>query len=123
MTLAYVAAEVAGSVLTHSLALLADAGHMFTDALGLGMALAAISFAQRPATSQKTYGFYRTEILAALANSMILIGISGYILLEAWQRLQRPPEVEPQPMLSVACGGLLVTLVGVSSCTLAPGRV
>jgi cobalt-zinc-cadmium efflux system protein len=113
MTLAYVAAEIAGAVFTHSLALLADAGHMFTDALGLAMALAAITFAQRPATPQKKYGFYRTEILAALANSMILIGVSGYILLEAWQRLQQPPDVDALPMLIVACGGLLVTLVGV----------
>jgi cobalt-zinc-cadmium efflux system protein len=113
LTSAYVVAEVAGGLLTHSLALLADAGHLFTDALGLGLALAAIRFAQRPATSQKTYGFYRTEILAALANGMILRGASAYILFEAWQRLRQPPAVDALPMLIVACGGLLVTLVGV----------
>ena len=65
LTRAYVVAEIAGGFLTHSLALLADAGHMFTDAFGLGMPLAAIWFAQRPATPQRIYGFYRTEILAA----------------------------------------------------------
>lgn len=112
-TSAYVIAEVAGGLLTHSLALLADAGHMFTDALGLGLALAAIRFAQRPATSKKTYGFYRTEILAALTNAIVLIGVSVYILFEAWQRLRQPPDVDALPMLIVACGGLLVTLVGV----------
>ena len=82
-------AEIAGGFLTHSLALLADAGHMFTDALGLGMTLAAIRFAQRPATPQRTYGFYGTKILAALVNSLILIGVSAYILFEAWQRLRQ----------------------------------
>lgn len=68
LTLAYVVAEIAGGLLTHSLALLADAGHMFTDALGRSMARAAVRFAQRPATSQKTCGFYRTQILVALAR-------------------------------------------------------
>lgn len=113
LTLTYVVAEVVGGVFTHSLALLADAGHMFTDALGLGMALAAIRFAQRPATSQKTYGFYRTEILAALVNGMVLFGVAGYILVEAWQRFHDPPAVDALPMLVVACGGFLVTLAGV----------
>jgi cobalt-zinc-cadmium efflux system protein len=113
LTLVYVVAEVGGGLLTHSLALFADAGHMLADVLGMGMTLAAIRFAQRPATSEKTYGFYRTEILAALVNSLILIGVSAYILLEAWQRLGGPPEVDALPMLMVACGGLVVTLVGV----------
>jgi len=113
LTLAYVVAEVVGGLFTHSLALMADAGHMFTDALGLGMALAAIRFAQRPATPQKTYGFYRTEILVALANGIILVGVSAYILFEASQRLRQPPDVDAVPMLIVACGGLAVTLIGV----------
>jgi cobalt-zinc-cadmium efflux system protein len=113
LTLVYVLAEVAGGLYTHSLALLANAGHMFTDAFGLGLAVAAINFARRSATPQKTYGFYRTEILAALANAILLILVSVYILFEAWQRLRQPPEVDALPMLIVAIGGLAVTLVGV----------
>ena len=112
LTTAYMLAEVAGGLLTNSLALLADAGHMLTDVLGLAMALAAIRFAQRPATPAKTYGFYRTEILAALANAVVLFGIAAYILYEAWQRFQAPPEVDSLPMLAVSVGGLVVNLIG-----------
>jgi cobalt-zinc-cadmium efflux system protein len=112
LTTVYMLAEVLGGLFTNSLALLADAGHMLTDVLGLAMALFAIRFAQRPATAAKTYGFYRTEILAALANSMLLFGIAGYILYEAWQRFRAPPEVNSLPMLLVAIGGLVVNLIG-----------
>jgi cobalt-zinc-cadmium efflux system protein len=83
LTTAYLIAEVVGGVLTHSLALLADAGHMLTDVAGLGLAILAIQFAERPATPERTYGFYRVEILAALTNAVVLIGISIYILYEA----------------------------------------
>jgi cobalt-zinc-cadmium efflux system protein len=113
LTAAYMLAEVVGGLLTNSLALLADAGHMLTDVLGLSMALIAIRFAQRPATPAKTYGFYRLEILAALANALILFGVAGYILYEAWQRLREPPEVSSLPMLVIAIGGLVVNLVGI----------
>lgn len=113
LTSTYLFAEVIGGVLTGSLALLADAGHMFTDVLGLSMALAAIQFAQRPATPAKTYGFYRTEILAALVNAVVLFGISAYILYEAWRRFQNPPEIASLPMLAVASGGLVVNLIGI----------
>lgn len=113
LTLGYVVIEVLGGVYTGSLALIADAGHMFTDGLGLAMALAAIRFAQRPATPQKTYGFYRAEILAALANGIVLFGVAAYILFEAWRRFQEPRMVDAVPMLLVACGGLVVTLTGV----------
>ena len=112
LTAAYTLAEVAGGLLTNSLALLADAGHMLTDVLGLAMALAAIRFAQRPATPAKTYGFYRAEILAALVNGVVLFGIAAYILYEAWRRFQRPAEVASLPMLAVAVGGLVVNLIG-----------
>ncbi len=112
LTAAYMVAEVVGGLLTNSLALLADAAHMLTDVLGLGMALVAIRFAQRPATPARTYGFYRAEILAALVNSVVLFGISGYILYEAWRRFQAPPEVSSLPMLAVAVGGLVVNLIG-----------
>lgn len=113
LTIAYVLAEVAAGLYTHSLALMADAGHLATDALGIGMALAAIRVAQRPATPAKTYGFYRAEILAALTNGVVLLGVAAYIFFEAWQRLRQPPAVDALPMLVVACGGLIVTLTGI----------
>jgi len=109
----YLAIEVAGGLMAGSLALLADAGHLLTDVLGLGMALFASRFAQRPATPTKTYGFYRTEILAALLNSLILFGVAFYILYEAWDRFRNPPEINALLMLGVAVGGFFVTLTGV----------
>src|SRR6266487_5327210 len=109
----YLAIEVVGGLLTGSLALLADAGHLLTDVLGLGMALLAIRFAQRPATPTRTYGFYRAEILAALLNSLILFGVAFFILTEAWDRFRNPPEINAPLMLAVALGGVVVTLIGV----------
>jgi len=115
MTAAYMLAEVAGGFLTGSLALLADSGHLLGDVLGLAMAVAAIRFARRPATADKTYGFYRAEILAALVNSIALLGVAGWIVYAAWQRVSEPSAtVDALPMLLVACGGLVVTLVGVA---------
>lgn len=113
LTTAYLVAEVVGGLLTHSLALLADAGHMFADVGGLGLALLAIQFAERPATPERTYGFYRVEILAALINSVVLIGISVYILYEAYQRFRNPHAVESGAMLGVAAVGLVVNLIGI----------
>jgi cobalt-zinc-cadmium efflux system protein len=113
LALCYVVAEVVGGVLTHSLALVADAGHMLTDVLGLGMAVAAMRFARRPPTASKTYGFHRTEVLAALINGVMLVLIAVYIVYQAWQRLQVPENVEPIPMLVIASGGVLVTLISV----------
>ncbi len=113
LTTAYLIAEVVGGLLTHSLALLADAGHMLTDVAGLGLALMAIQFAERPATPERTYGFYRVEILAALTNAVVLIGISIYILYEAYQRFRNPPEVQSGAMLAVAAVGLVVNIVGI----------
>ncbi|MCM3905498.1 MAG: cation diffusion facilitator family transporter [Pyrinomonadaceae bacterium] len=107
LTTTYLVAEVVGGLLTHSLALLADAGHMLTDVAGLGLALMAIRFAERPATPERTYGYYRVEILAALANSVVFIGISVYILYEAYQRFRNPPEVQSTAMLAVASVGRL----------------
>jgi len=112
LTASYLLAEVVGGLLTGSLALLADAGHMLADVLGLGMALVAVRFAQRPATPAKTYGFYRAEILAAVANSVLLLAIAAFILSEAWQRLWAPTDVQSLPMLLIALGGLVVNLVG-----------
>lgn len=111
LTFGYMVAEVAGGLLTGSLALLSDAAHMGTDVLGLGMALAAIQLASRPAPAHRTYGTYRLEVLAALANSVLLFAVAGYILFEAYRRLREPPEVLGVPMLVVAVIGLAVNLV------------
>lgn len=108
----YLLAEVIGGFWTGSLALLADAGHMFTDVGGLALALFAIKMAERPATSEKTYGYYRAEILAALANAVVLIFISFYILFEAYKRFLNPPEVASGIMSVVAVIGLFVNVVG-----------
>ena len=111
LVLVYLVVEVVAGLLTNSLALLADAGHMFTDAAGIALALLAIWFARRPATPEKSFGYYRVEIFAAIANAMILIGVAAYILYEAVQRLAAPPEVAGLPMLGVAVIGLAVNLV------------
>jgi cobalt-zinc-cadmium efflux system protein len=108
LTAAYCVTELVAGWLTGSLALLADAGHMLTDVAGLGLALFAIHMAERPATSERTYGYYRTEILAALANAVVLIGISVWVLVEAYERFRHPPAVASGPMLLVAVIGLAV---------------
>lgn len=107
----YLVVEVVGSLLTNSLALLADAGHMLTDAVGVGLALLAIHFAAKPATAAKSYGYYRLEILAAVANAVLLFGVAAYIGYEAYQRFSDPPEVQSVPMLAIAGVGLVVNLV------------
>ncbi|MBZ4191215.1 cation diffusion facilitator family transporter [Niabella beijingensis] len=108
----YLAAEVIGGILTKSLALWADAGHMLTDAGGLVLALLAIRYGERSPTPGRTYGYYRAEILAALTNAVVLIGISLYILYEAYQRFQDPPKVEGGMMMLIAVVGLIVNLAG-----------
>jgi cobalt-zinc-cadmium efflux system protein len=113
LTTTYLLAEFAGGLLTGSLALLADAGHMLTDVAGLAFALLAIWFAECPATPERTYGFYRIEILAALTNAIVLIGISLYILYEAYERFRNPPQVQSGAMLAVAAVGLVVNIVGI----------
>jgi cobalt-zinc-cadmium efflux system protein len=110
LVLAYMAAEIVGGVASGSLALLADAGHMFSDAGALGLALFALWFARRPSTARYTFGYYRTEILAALVNGATLVAIALYILVEAYHRLQQPPEVQATTMTAIATGGLLVNV-------------
>lgn len=112
LTGSYLIAEVVGGIITKSLALLADAGHMLTDVGGLILALIAIKLAEKPPNPKKTYGYYRAEILAALTNAVVLIGISLYILYEAYQRFLDPPEVESSAMLIVAGIGLVINLIG-----------
>jgi cobalt-zinc-cadmium efflux system protein len=115
LTLAFFVVEAVGGVLTNSLALLSDAGHMLTDVLGLGMALAAIQlasrFERREHVGQHTFGLYRLEILAAFVNALLLFGVAVYVLVEAGRRLFDEPEVLGLPMLLIACLGLLVNLV------------
>ena len=112
MVLTFMVIEAVAGFLTGSLALISDAGHMATDALGLGMALAAVVAADRVAAGgDHTYGLYRLEILAALANAVLLFVVAGYVLYEAVRRLQEPPEVLTGPMLVVAVAGLVVNVI------------
>lgn len=111
LTATYMVAEIVGGLAANSLALLADAGHMFSDAAALGLSLVAVMLAQRPATSHRTYGFHRAEILAALTNGAALLALSVLIAREAWERLSDPPDVHGGLMLAVACGGLTINLV------------
>jgi cobalt-zinc-cadmium efflux system protein len=112
LTLLYTVAEVVGGYISGSLALLADAGHMLTDNLALSIALFAAWSARRPPDQTRTYGFQRAEILAALANGVALVVISGYIAWEAYSRFQSPPEVRFGLMGAVAAGGLVVNIIG-----------
>jgi cobalt-zinc-cadmium efflux system protein len=112
LVLVYLVAEVVGGILTNSLALLADAGHMLSDAAALGLSLFAMWVARRPANSRHSYGFYRAEILAALVNGAALIAIAMFIFVEAFHRLRAPPAVEGRGVMLVAAGGLAVNLVG-----------
>jgi cobalt-zinc-cadmium efflux system protein len=112
LTTTYTVVELVGGLLTDSLALLADAGHMLSDDLSLGLALFAAWLARRPATPQRSFGFRRAEILAALANGVALVAISIWIFVEAGRRLADPPEVLGGWMLVVAAVGLAVNLAG-----------
>ncbi len=108
----FMVVEFLGGWLSGSLALISDAGHMLTDVLAIGLSLLAIKFASAPANGRKTYGFYRLEILAALANGVTLILLSGYIFYEAWQRFRSPAEIKSGLMIGVAMAGLAVNLAG-----------
>ena len=110
ITGAWFVIELAGGIYANSLALMADAAHMLTDLCALGLSLFALHISGRPATHEKTYGYHRAEILAALANSIFLVLIGLYIFYEAWHRFQDPPEVKSIPMLTVAVTGLAANL-------------
>lgn len=105
-------AEIIGGLMANSLALLSDAGHMFTDTLALALSFFAMKFAEMPATGKKTFGFYRLEILAALLNGSILVLISFYIIYQAYLRILDPQPVEGGLMLIVAVIGLIVNITG-----------
>jgi cobalt-zinc-cadmium efflux system protein len=104
-------AEAIGGWLTNSLALIADAGHMLTDVAALTLTLFAIWFAARPATSQKTYGYYRLEILAAFINGIALVLLSIWIIYEAIERWQVPPEIKGLELTVIATGGLVINII------------
>jgi cobalt-zinc-cadmium efflux system protein len=114
LTASFMVIEVLGGLWTGSLALLADAGHMLTDVGGLSMSLLAVRFAQKPPTTENTYGYFRAEILAAVANGAVLFLVAGYILYEAVLRVWAPPEIRAGPMLAIAVLGLAVNLLGMA---------
>jgi cobalt-zinc-cadmium efflux system protein len=107
--------EAVGGFLANSLALLSDAGHMLTDVLALGLSLVALQFTTRPASSTKTYGFYRMEILAALINGGSLLLICAFILFEAYKRFKAPEVVDTPTMLAVASIGLVANVVAAAA--------
>ncbi|WP_431783641.1 cation diffusion facilitator family transporter [Streptomyces chumphonensis] len=106
--------QIVGAWLTGSLALLADAGHVATDATGIAVALAAIHFANRPASGRRTFGFARVEILAALFNCLLLLGVGGYILVEAVERFQDPADVPGGTTVVIGLVGLALNCVSLS---------
>ncbi|GHH95181.1 cation diffusion facilitator family transporter [Streptomyces capillispiralis] len=114
ITLAVMVVELVGGVLADSLALLADAAHMATDALGLGMALLAIHVAGRPPSEHRTFGLARAEILAALANCLLLLGVGGYVLYEAVQRFVTPAGTEGGLTMVFGAIGLAANMVSLS---------
>ncbi len=111
LTLTFMVIEAIGGWLSGSLALLADAGHMLTDAGALGLTLLSAWIALRPANQSKTYGYQRWEILAALINGAALFGIAGWVVVEAIQRIQNPEPIRAGLFLAVAAAGLIVNLV------------
>lgn len=114
LTVGYMFAEIVGGVVSGSLALFADAGHMAIDSLAVILGLFAVWISHKPATNEKTYGYYRAEILAALLNGATLIATSFWIFYEAWQRLYTPIEVRGELMGIIALGGLVVNLISLS---------
>ncbi len=113
IVLVIMVAEVIGGILSNSLALLGDAGHMLVDALALGLSLFAIAIASRPATSSKTFGYHRVEIMAALVNGSTLVLVSLWIFYEAYQRFLNPPLIKTPIMLLVATIGLVANIAGI----------
>jgi cobalt-zinc-cadmium efflux system protein len=113
ITAIFMIVELAGGLLANSLALVADAAHMLTDVGALGLSLFVLWFSRRPARPEKTYGYLRLEILAALINGVTLVVIAGAIFWQAYERLLQPEPVEGPLMLAVSIGGLVVNLIAV----------
>jgi cobalt-zinc-cadmium efflux system protein len=112
LVVVYMVAEVIGGLLSNSLALLADAAHMLSDAGALAVSMFALHVARRPPSSTHTYGYHRAEILGALANGATLVAIAAYIFYEAYARIGAPPEVRGGLMMWVAVGGLAINVAG-----------
>ena len=112
LTVLYMFAEVVGGLWSNSLALLADAGHMLSDAGALSLSLFALWISGRPPDPKRTYGYYRVEILAAMAQGVVLIVLAVFIVLEAYERFSAPPQVHGEVMMGVALGGLLINIIG-----------
>jgi cobalt-zinc-cadmium efflux system protein len=110
--LAFFVVELGGGILTNSLALLADAGHMLSDVGALGLSLLALKWTARPPTQEKTFGYHRLEILVALVNGMVLWAMAGYIFYAAAGRFWQPPAISSRPLIIIASLGLLVNLFG-----------
>ena len=108
LTVGVFVVELVGAVVSNSLALFADAGHMLTDVVGIGLALLAISFAARPPNTQRTFGYVRFEILAAVVNAVLLFCVAVFVVYQAWRRLSDPPEIATDVMAAVGALGLLV---------------
>ncbi|WP_274944528.1 cation diffusion facilitator family transporter [Govanella unica] len=111
LTFGFMIAEAVGGYLSGSLALLADAGHMLTDAGALALALAGVRLAARPSDNRRSYGYGRAQVLAAFVNAITLLGVTVWIVFEAFRRFQQPHEVLAKPMLVVAVLGLLVNIL------------
>ena len=114
---AFIVVQVVGGILSGSLALLADAGHMATDAGAVTLALAASYVASRPTSARRTFGWHRAEILAALVNAVVLLAVCAFLVVEGVRRLLDPPEVEAGPMLVFALVGLLANAVSLALLT------
>ncbi|MFD7978370.1 cation diffusion facilitator family transporter [Streptomyces sp. NPDC059071] len=114
ITLSVMVVEIVGGIAADSLALIADAAHMATDAVGLAMALLAIHFANRPPAGNRTFGYARAEILAALANCLLLLGVGGYVLYEAVQRFLEPAETRGGLAIAFAVVGLVANIVSLT---------
>jgi len=117
----FTAVEAVAAAFTGSLALVSDAGHMFTDVLALGMALAAVTAARR-ATARHSFGLYRLEVLAALANAVLLAAVAGWVGFEALRRFAAPPPVLTGPMLAVAAAGLAANIAAFALLRSAAGQ-
>ena len=111
VSLVILVAEIVAGIASNSLALLADAGHVFADVSGIAFALVAVRLAARPRTDERTFGLYRLEIVAAAANAILLLAIAGFVFYEAIRRLQSPPEISAGVVTVVAAGVLLANLV------------
>ena len=114
LTSSFISVEVFAGFLLNSLVLIADAGHMFIDICGLFLAWFAIKFSQKPPTPQKTYGFYRFEILAALVNGIIVSLISSYIIYEAYRNFYFEKSLDSISIISIGIFGLIINLIGIS---------